>query len=107
MAGATVRDLVRIVDRLGLTIARLPHLAELKTALGDGAARLPTRPVAVEDLPGRSPAVLDRNAIRALVSDRRVLVPGCRQRGVSGQRGPERGDIGGRAYTKQTTKNKK
>src|SRR3546814_8420003 len=52
-------------------------LAELKTALGDGAARLQTRPVAVEDLLGRSQAVLDRNAMRALVRDRRVLVTGA------------------------------
>jgi FlaA1/EpsC-like NDP-sugar epimerase len=39
--------------------------------------RLDIRPVAVEDLLGRPRTVLDRDAMRALVKDRRVLVTGA------------------------------
>jgi FlaA1/EpsC-like NDP-sugar epimerase len=72
--GSHVRSLLDIADRHGMTLARLPRLSELKDGLQD---RLATRPVAVEDLLGRPRTVLDREAMRRLVSGRRVLVTGA------------------------------
>jgi len=74
LAGEDVQALLDVADRLGLTLARLPRPTDLR----DGAAdRLEVRPVSVEDLLGRPQAVLDRDAIAALVSGRRVLVTGA------------------------------
>ncbi len=72
--GADVRNLLETAERLGLSLARLPRLSELKSGLAD---RIETRPVAVEDLLGRPQAVLDREAMRALIAGRRVLVTGA------------------------------
>ena len=72
--GEKVRALLTFADRHGMTLGRLPRLAELRDGLGDRTA---IRPVAVEDLLGRPRTVLDRDAMRALVKDRRVLVTGA------------------------------
>ena len=72
--GAAVRDLLRRADELGLTLARLPRLADLKSGVED---QLETQPIAIEDLLGRPQAVLDRKAMRALIKDRKVLVTGA------------------------------
>ena len=72
--GSDVRMLLELADRHGMTLARLPRLTELKEGVGD---RLTTRPIAVEDLLGRPRTVLDRKAMRALVTGRRVLVTGA------------------------------
>ncbi len=72
--GGEVRNLLTLADRHGMTLGRLPRLAELKDELSD---RLDIRPVAVEDLLGRPRTVLDRDAMRALVKGRRVLVTGA------------------------------
>lgn len=74
IGGEEVRKLLALADRQGMTLARLPRLAELKDGVSD---RLNIRPVAVEDLLGRPRTVLDRDAMRALVKDRRVLVTGA------------------------------
>ncbi|MEX2616364.1 MAG: nucleoside-diphosphate sugar epimerase/dehydratase [Alphaproteobacteria bacterium] len=72
--GADVRTLLTLCDAHGITLSRLPRLAELK----DGIANpLAIRPVAVEDLLGRPRTVLDREAMRQLVTGRRVLVTGA------------------------------
>ncbi|NKB56211.1 MAG: NAD-dependent epimerase/dehydratase family protein [Alphaproteobacteria bacterium] len=72
--GEDVRTLFALADRHGMTLGRLPRLAELKDGMND---RLDIRPVAVEDLLGRPRTVLDRDAMRTLVKDRRVLVTGA------------------------------
>ena len=72
--GEKVRALLTFADRHGMTLGRLPRLAELRDGVGDRTA---IRPVAVEDLLGRPRTVLDRDAMRALVKDRRVLVTGA------------------------------
>ena len=72
--GEKVRALLTFADRHGMTRGRLPRLAELRDGVGDRTA---IRPVAVEDLLGRPRTVLDRDAMRALVKDHRVLVTGA------------------------------
>lgn len=72
--GERVRALLNFADRHGMSLGRLPRLAELRDGLSEPMA---IRPVAVEDLLGRPRTVLDREAMRALVKDRRVLVTGA------------------------------
>ncbi|SDE64217.1 polysaccharide biosynthesis protein [Rhodospira trueperi] len=73
-AGEEVKRLLDTCDRLGLTLARLPRPTDLRDGTAD---RLDVRPVSVEDLLGRPQAVLDREAIAALIAGRRVLVTGA------------------------------
>lgn len=72
--GATVRRLLDDADRLGLAMARTPRLTDLNHAVSDKAQ---IRPIAVEDLLGRPQAVLDRDAVEAMIRGRRVLVTGA------------------------------
>jgi FlaA1/EpsC-like NDP-sugar epimerase len=72
--GAEVRRLLDDADRLGMTLARIPRLMDLKDGISD---RLTIRPIAVEDLLGRPQAVLDREGIAAMIKGRRVLVTGA------------------------------
>jgi O-antigen biosynthesis protein WbqV len=72
--GGVVRALFDRADALGMSLARLPRLTDLKDGLPD---KLELRPVAVEDLLGRPQAVLDRDAMRSLIEGRRVLVTGA------------------------------
>ncbi|MTJ83700.1 MAG: polysaccharide biosynthesis protein [Telmatospirillum sp.] len=72
--GTLVRQLFDRVDALGMTLARLPRLTDLKDGFED---KVEVRPVAVEDLLGRPQAVLDRAAMQSLIEGRRVLVTGA------------------------------
>ncbi len=72
--GAKVRALLDLADRLGITLSRLPRLTDFKSGAVD---RLEIRPIAIEDLLGRPQTVLDREAMRALIAGRRVLVTGA------------------------------
>ncbi len=71
-----MRGLVEEAERLGLSVSRLPRMTDLKEAQAEPSA-LELRPVAVEDLLGRPQAALDREAIRALISGKRVMVTGA------------------------------
>ncbi|HUK10591.1 MAG TPA: nucleoside-diphosphate sugar epimerase/dehydratase [Stellaceae bacterium] len=73
--GATVRRLLDIADRLAIPLARLPRLTDFQQTEGKGHIRI--EPVAIEDLLGRSQAVLDRPSMQALIAGRRVLVTGA------------------------------
>jgi len=72
--GAEVRALLEDVDRLGMTLARLPRPTDFRAGAED---RIEVRPISVEDLLGRPQAVLDREGIAALIGGRRVLVTGA------------------------------
>ncbi len=72
--GDDVRRLLDTVDRLGIPLARLPRPSEFRAGLID---RRDIKPIAVEDLLGRSQNVLDRVSMRALVEGKRVLVTGA------------------------------
>ena len=74
LQGAAVRTLLDQADALGLTMARLPKMTDLKSA---DSERLEVKPIAVEDLLGRPQTVLDRGAMRSLIEGRRVLVTGA------------------------------
>ncbi|MEQ1704506.1 MAG: nucleoside-diphosphate sugar epimerase/dehydratase [Rickettsiales bacterium] len=67
-------QLLDIADSLGIPLARLPRLSEFKQGIKE---KLDIRPIAVEDLLGRSQHVLDREAMRKLVAGKSVLVTGA------------------------------
>ncbi len=74
MEGPKVRRLLETVQGLGMTLARIPRLTEFKSGVQD---QIEVRPIAVEDLLGRPQTSLDRDAMRALIRNRRVLVTGA------------------------------
>jgi O-antigen biosynthesis protein WbqV len=63
-----------LADARGMTIARLPRLTEFRSG---EAERFEPRPVAIEDLLGRTRTPLDRSAMRRLIEGRRVLITGA------------------------------
>lgn len=73
-AGARVRRLLDTADSLGMTLSRLPKLTDFRAGPVD---RVEIKPVDVADLLGRPQAALDRDAMRALVGGRRVLITGA------------------------------
>jgi len=72
--GALISQVVEQASALGIEIARMPRVTELKSGVGDG---LEIRPIAIEDLLGRAQRVLDREAMARLIHGRRVLVTGA------------------------------
>ena len=72
--GTVIRDLLAVAEQRGLTMARLPRLTELKAGVEEGTQ---TRPIEIADLLGRPEAVLDRNAMKMLITGKRVLITGA------------------------------
>lgn len=73
--GETVRLLLDAADELGMTLARLPRLTDFQSGEIEDATKI--RPLAIEDLLGRSQTVLDRPAMAALIEGKRVLITGA------------------------------
>jgi len=72
--GTEVRDLLEIAERLGMSLARMPRVHDLKSGTQD---EVRIRPIAIEDLLGRPQQPLDREAMAALVKNKRVLITGA------------------------------
>lgn len=69
-----VSALLEVCERLGLRLSRLPKLTDFQ----DGAAgSAPLRPVAIEDILGRSQHAHDIAAMEALIRGRTVLITGA------------------------------
>ena len=75
----TMERLLDMADAAGMTIARLPRLTDFPSDTGatDGGHRIEPRPVAIEDLLGRTQTKLDRGSMHRLIAGRRVLVTGA------------------------------
>jgi FlaA1/EpsC-like NDP-sugar epimerase len=73
--GAQVQQLLDRADALAIPLARLPRLTDFRRNLGNPEKAI--EPIALEDLLGRSQAVLDRDGMERLISGRRVLVTGA------------------------------
>lgn len=69
--GPAVRKLVELAEKAGMSVGRIPRLADLREG------QVEVRTVDVEDLLGRAQKVLDRDAMRRLIAGRRVLVTGA------------------------------
>lgn len=67
-------ELLEQCSALGLKLSRVPSLTNLNDE--DKVAALHEQPVVLEDLLGRPETVLDRDAIKDLVSGKRVLITG-------------------------------
>jgi len=74
LRGAGVQRLLEVADALGVPLARLPQMSEFKSG---AVEKTDIRPIAIEDLLGRSQTIHDRDAMRKLVEGRRVLVTGA------------------------------
>ncbi len=72
--GGLVRTLLDDAGKAGLTLARLPSLTEFKSGHAD---KTEIRPVDIEDLLGRPQKPLDRDAMRAMIEGKRVLITGA------------------------------
>jgi FlaA1/EpsC-like NDP-sugar epimerase len=79
LSGAEIGHLLDRADALAIPLARLPRLTEFQQTRADspGAPMDLARPIAIEDLLGRSQAVLDRAAMGELIRGRRILVTGA------------------------------
>jgi FlaA1/EpsC-like NDP-sugar epimerase len=75
LAGAEVRQLLDRADALAIPLARLPRLTHFQQNVDDTQRVI--EPIAIEDLLGRSQAVLDRDAMARLIRGRQVLVTGA------------------------------
>jgi O-antigen biosynthesis protein WbqV len=69
-----VRQLLEEASRLGMTLARLPKLTDFRSGMSE---EVEIKPIALEDLLGRPQMALDRDAMRALIEHRRILVTGA------------------------------
>jgi O-antigen biosynthesis protein WbqV len=74
LAPQVIERLVAVVARLGITIARVPDLTQLRPGTED---RAELQPISVEDLLGRSQIVLDPSPVKNLIAGKRVLVTGA------------------------------
>jgi len=75
LPGEQVRQLLDRADALAIPLARLPRLTDFQRNLDNPERAL--EPIALEDLLGRSQAVLDRDGMAQLIQSRRVLVTGA------------------------------
>ena len=75
LSGAEVRRLLDRADALAIPLARVPRLTDFRQTRADAARTI--EPIALEDLLGRSQAVLDRDAMARLIGGRRILVTGA------------------------------
>ena len=77
--GSLLRQIADDAGTLGLGLARMPRVTELRAETGAAELgdKLQIRPVAIEDLLGRPQRVLDRDAMARLIEGRRVLVTGA------------------------------
>ncbi|MBN9088910.1 MAG: polysaccharide biosynthesis protein [Reyranella sp.] len=69
-----LEQLVALVARLGLTIARIPDLSQLRPGTED---KPELQPISVEDLLGRPQIVLDPAPVMGLIAGKRVLITGA------------------------------
>jgi O-antigen biosynthesis protein WbqV len=71
-----VSHILEQATTLGLGLSRLPALTDVRSDVS-AAMTVRDQPLALEDLLGRPEAKLNRNDIRTLVKDKRVLVTGA------------------------------
>src|SRR5207302_3321650 len=73
--GGEIRGLLDRADALAIPLARLPRLTAFQRTSAEDARFI--EPLALEDLLGRSQAVLDREAMARLIGGQRILVTGA------------------------------
>jgi len=74
LSGLAVKYVLKICDRHGLTMARLPRISEFQDNIGH---KIEMQPIVVEDLLGRAQTALDRDVMRRLIENQTILVTGA------------------------------
>ncbi|MEQ1788969.1 MAG: nucleoside-diphosphate sugar epimerase/dehydratase [Rickettsiales bacterium] len=74
VSSSSMNQLLDISDNLGIPLARLPKLSEFKQGV---TKKNDIRPIAIEDLLGRSQNILDRKAMRELIEGKKILITGA------------------------------
>ena len=74
LSGKKATELLSLCEEHGLSLARLPRLTDFRAG---ESTRIPVRPIAIEDVLGRSQTVQDKIGLQALVKDKVVLVTGA------------------------------
>ncbi len=71
--GALIRKLLRKVEALGLNLAKLPSLSDLK----DGTEEVQVRAIAIEDLLGRAQRTPNVGRRKTFIEGKRILITGA------------------------------
>ena len=67
--------LLKYVDKIGISLARLPKISELNKALDSKSNE--ARPINIEDLLGRSETRFDKNNLEQLINNKIILITGA------------------------------
>ena len=73
--GNIIRDLLTFTDKTGISLARLPKITDLESDVNN--EKLKVKPVDVFDLLSRPQAILDRNAMKKFINNKKILVSGA------------------------------
>ena len=69
--GNIVRDLLTFSDKTGISLARLPKMTDLESDINDKKPKI--KPIDVFDLLSRPQSLLDRNSMKKLIYNKKVL----------------------------------
>jgi len=75
LEGNIIRDLLIFTDKTGISLARLPKITDLESDINN--EKLKVKPIDVFDLLSRPQALLDRNAMKKFISNKKILVSGA------------------------------
>ncbi len=75
LEGNIVRDLLTFTDKTGISLARLPKITDLESDINN--EKLKVKPIDVFDLLSRPQALLDRNAMKKFIFNKKILVSGA------------------------------
>ena len=73
--GNIIRNLLTFADKTGISLARLPKITDLESDVNN--EKLKVKPVDVFDLLSRPQAILDRNAMKKFIYNKRILISGA------------------------------
>ena len=73
--GNIIRNLLTFADKTGISLARLPKITDLESDINN--EKLKVKPVDVFDLLSRPQALLDRNAMKKFIYNKKILVTGA------------------------------
>ncbi len=75
LEGNIIRDLLTFTDKTGISLARLPKITDLESDINN--EKLKVKPINVFDLLSRPQALLDRNAMKKFIYNKKVFVSGA------------------------------
>ncbi len=75
LEGNIIRNLLTFTDITGISLARLPKITDLESDIN--SEKLKVKPIDVFDLLSRPQALLDRNAMKKFICNKKILVSGA------------------------------